>query len=214
MFTGIITHIGTVARIEKKGDWVIAITARGFTRDAAIGASISCSGTCLTVIKKTADSFTVQASSETLARTNLGGWKEGTQINLERALKVGDELGGHFVSGHVDGLARIEEMMSSKDSQVIRLSCHSRESGRGKAKKDPRLDGADHVSLLRFIAPKGSVTLDGVSLTVNEVKGDGFSVNVIPHTLKATTLGERKRGDLLNLEIDLVARYLARLSAN
>jgi riboflavin synthase len=219
MFTGIITHIGTIGRIRKTGDWAVTVEAKGFTRGAGVGASVSCSGVCLTIIKKGADYFTVQASAETLARTTLGQWKEGARINLERALKVGDELGGHFVSGHVDGLAVIEKIGKSRESKVMWLSCHSRESGNPSEKiisrqtallLDPRLRG-DDGSLIRFIASKGAVTLDGVSLTVNEVKDGLFSVNIIPHTLKKTTLGERRQGDRLNLEIDLIARYLARL---
>jgi riboflavin synthase len=191
MFTGIITHTGTVESIKKTGDWVFTIaTPAGFLRGVALGASIACNGACLTVIKKTAKSFTVQVSGETLARTTLGNWKTGTHINLERALRVGDELGGHFVSGHVDGLATLNESKKAGDSM--------------------RLTFISPQSLSRFIATKGSVTLDGVSLTVNEVKGDHFMVNLIPHTLKETTLGERKKGDFLNLEIDLIARYLAR----
>jgi riboflavin synthase len=190
MFTGIITHIGSVAEIEKKGDWRIRIAVRGLTRGIALGASVACSGACLTVIDKDAGSFLVQASAETLSRTTLGNWKKGTRINLERALKVGDELGGHFVSGHVDGQAKADEVKRVGESRILVLSCQA--------------------ALSRFIAPKGSVTLDGVSLTVNEVKGNRFTVNIIPHTLVHTTLGERRAGDILNLEIDLIARYLAR----
>jgi riboflavin synthase len=193
MFTGIITHIGIVKNIEKTGDWVFSIDVpSGFTRGVALGASIACSGTCLTVIKKNAAGFAVQVSQETLARTTLGDWKKGTRINLERALKVGDELGGHFVSGHVDGLALLEECRNAGDSARLTF-------------KAPK-------KLSHFIAPKGSVTLDGVSLTINEAKGDRFVVNIIPHTLEHTTLGARRPGDTLNLEIDLIARYLARLN--
>ncbi len=192
MFTGIITHIGTIQSVRKTGDWIVTIAAPGFTRGVVVGASIACSGVCLTVIKKDAKSFTVQVSGETLKRTTLGEWKKGACINLERALKVGDELGGHFVSGHVDGLATLISRKPVGDSAKLTF-------------KAP-------AALSPFIAAKGSVTLDGASLTVNEVRGDMFAVNIIPHTLKQTTLGVRKVGDSVNLEIDLIARYLARLN--
>lgn len=191
MFTGIITHTGTVKHIQKSGDWIFTIAAQDFTQGLAIGASVAHNGACLTVISKDADSFTVQVSQETLDRTTLGGWQEGQKINLERALKVGDELGGHFVSGHVDGLAKLVSKETAGDS--FRLIF-----------KVPQ-------PLSLFIAEKGSVTLDGVSLTVNTVAENTFSVNIIPHTLSATTLGTCKAGDRLNLEIDIIARYLARL---
>lgn len=191
MFTGIITHIGTVKHIEKSGDWIFTIAVPGFTQGLAIGASVAHNGACLTVLSKDAGSFTVQASQETLNRTTLGSWKVGTHINLERALKVGDELGGHFVSGHVDGIAELVERKPEGDSF--------------------RLTFAAPASLSSFIAEKGSVTLDGISLTVNSVAGNQFSVNIIPHTLSATTLGACQTGDRLNLEIDIIARYLARL---
>jgi riboflavin synthase len=186
MFTGIIMHRGEIRHIQKSGDWQFVIAVESFTGDLAMGASVACSGTCLTVTEKTKDSFTVQVSAETLARTTLGHWSEGTNINLERALKVGDELGGHFVSGHVDGLAEIVNKTASGDSWRLTL-------------RAPAV-------LSKFIAQKGSVTLDGVSLTVNEVQGNDFTVNIIPHTLTHTTLGQRKTGDTLNLEIDLIAR--------
>ncbi len=191
MFTGIITHIGTIRTIEKSGDWRITIEIPDFTSNLEIGASVSCSGTCLTVITKDMDSFTVQVSGETLAKTSLGNWQSGTKINLERALKVGDELGGHFVSGHVDGLAKLIARESAGDSSKLAFETPD--------------------TLSRFIAQKGSVTLDGVSLTVNDVANNTFSVNIIPHTLSATTLGSCRTGDSLNLEIDIIARYLARL---
>jgi riboflavin synthase len=190
MFTGIITHKGTLKRIEKSGDWRIVIAADNFTKNMAIGASVSCSGVCLTVIEKTAQDFTVQVSDETLFCTTLKTWQEGVQINLERALKVGDEFGGHFVSGHVDGLAILKGKEQIGDSWKIDFS-HPKE-------------------LSRFIAAKGSIVLDGVSLTVNQVSAAQFSVNIIPHTLIATTLGERKIGEAVNLEIDIIARYIER----
>lgn len=191
MFTGIITHIGKVTHIDKAGDWKLRIAVPDFTKDIAMGASIACSGVCLTVIAKDTDSFTVQVSAETRACTTLGGWLVSTQINLERALRVGDELGGHFVSGHVDGLAELKKCDPSGDSIKLIL--------------------AAPLTLSGFIAPKGSVTLDGVSLTVNEVTGSDFTVNIIPHTFTHTTLGMFKAGDKVNLEIDVIARYLARL---
>ena len=191
MFTGIISHIGSVESITQSGDWMFVVRVPDFTGSMLIGASVACSGACLTVTRKTAESFTVQVSAETLSKTTLGGWKKGTRLNLERALKVGDELGGHFVSGHVDGLATVESVKDAGESKEFWF-----------AAPEP---------LSRFIAPKGSVTLDGVSLTVNQVVGDGFSVNIIPHTRAHTTLGERKVTDRVNLEIDLIARYLERL---
>jgi len=191
MFTGIITHTGTVSRVEKKGDWRCTIASDGFARDAAIGASISHSGACLTVIHKTANDFTVQVSKETLAHTTLASWKKGTKINLERALKVGDELGGHFVTGHVDAVASLKKKKRSQDSWKLTFTTPKR--------------------LGRYIAKKGSVTIDGVSLTVNEVSGKHFSVNIIPHTWKITTLGSLEVGDNVNLEIDLIARTLMHL---
>jgi len=191
MFTGIITHIGTVSRIKKSGDWKFTIDIADFTHDLAIGASVSHNGVCLTVITKDKNSFTVQVSAETLSCTSLGTLKEGSRINLERALKVGDELGGHFVSGHVDGLATLKTKEQDADSFILCLSAP--------------------VPLSRFIAEKGSVTLDGISLTVNKVAGNDFWVNIIPHTMEQTTLGERKVGDTLNIEVDIIARYLAKL---
>lgn len=190
MFTGIITHTGNVKATQKTGDWKFTIAADDFTRDLAMGASIACSGVCLTAIAWDAGSFTVQVSKETLDCTTLGNWQVDTRINLERALKVGDELGGHFVSGHVDGLATLVSITPSKESQEWLL----------EVPKD----------LSPFIAAKGSVTLDGVSLTVNKVTGNRFSINLIPHTQNNTSFSDRKAGDRLNLEIDLIARYLAR----
>ena len=190
MFTGIITHIGKVQSILKQGDWIFTIHVPGFAQDAAIGASISHGGACLTIIRKSPDGYNVQVSAETLSKTTLGSWSEGTKVNLERALKVGDELGGHLVTGHVDGLARLVSHQPAGESWKLTFE--------------------SPVELSRFIAAKGSVTLDGVSLTVNEAKGHSFSVNIIPHTLGATTLGQLKAGDSVNLEIDIIARYLAR----
>ena len=195
MFTGIVTDVGKVKRIEKRGDTHIVIATQYDVGAIDIGASIACSGVCLTVTDKGSGSdrwFAVSASGETLAKTTIGKWKEGQTVNLERPLKLGDELGGHIVAGHVDGVAEVTGIASEGESKRLLFA----------APKD----------LLRFIAPKGSVALDGVSLTVNEVKRDGFGVNIIPHTLKVTTFGSAKKGSKLNLEVDLLARYVARLA--
>lgn len=192
MFTGIVTDLGQVRAINKKsGDTRIELATRYRTADVAIGASICCSGACLTVIDKGPDWFAVQASAETLARTTLGAWREGTPVNLERALRAGDELGGHLVTGHVDGVGTV--LRRAAEGESLRLVFQA------------------PAELARFIAPKGSITVDGVSLTVNEVEGASFGVNVIPHTQQVTTLGSLKPGDRVNLEIDLIARYVARL---
>jgi riboflavin synthase len=192
MFTGIISSIGTVVAADGG-----RFTVRSdYTADTiALGASICHDGVCLTVTSVQPDGagsrFTVDVSNETLSLTTLGGWTAGRAINLERALKAGDELGGHIVSGHVDGIARIADIRADGDSQ--RLTFEAPES------------------LAPFIAPKGSVALDGTSLTVNEVAGARFGVNLIPHTLTVTTWGRKKPGDLVNIEIDPLARYVARL---
>ncbi|MDB5370029.1 MAG: Riboflavin synthase, alpha subunit [Roseomonas sp.] len=195
MFTGIITAIGTVAAIEPIGagqDMRLAIdTPEGWLSGAEIGASIACSGCCLTVVTLESNRFSVDVSAESLSRTTLGGWRPGSRINLERALKMGDEMGGHVVSGHVDGLA---EVLSETPEN-------------GSTRWLFQLPG----SLARFVAPKGSITVDGVSLTVNEVEGASFGVNVIPHTTSVTTLGELAAGRRVNIEIDMLARYVARL---
>lgn len=194
MFTGIITDVGTVKKIEPKGDTRIEIETRYPTNDIDLGASIACSGPCLTVVAKGEGWFAVEASAETMSRTSLGKWKVGTRINLERALCVGDELGGHIVSGHVDGQARILDMRPEGDS--VRFVFEA------------------PADLKAFIAEKGSVSLDGVSLTVNEVEDARFGVNIISHTRAHTTFGERAAGDLVNLEIDTLARYVGRLMEN
>ena len=191
MFTGIITDIGAIVEIEKRGDTRARIATGYDTAGIDIGASIACDGTCLTVIALGAGWFDVEISAETVSKTNLGGWAEGTRINLERALKVGDELGGHIVSGHVDGLAEITAMADEGDST--------------------RFTFRAPPELARYIAPKGSVALNGTSLTVNEVKGESFGVNIIPHTKEMTTWGAARVGDKVNLEIDTLARYVARL---
>ena len=193
MFTGIITDLGRVRAVEDRGDSRFVFETGYDTTAIEIGASISCSGACLTVVEKGAGWFAVDASAETLAKTTLGGWTAGTPVNFERALKIGDELGGHLVSGHVDGTARVVERRTEGESTRFTFD----------APED----------LARYISPKGSVTLDGVSLTVNEVEGRRFGVNIIPHTAAVTTLGQRQPGDHVNLEIDLLARYLERLIA-
>jgi len=195
MFTGIVTDVGTVRQVEKRGDTHIVIATNYDVRDIDIGASVACSGICLTVADKGANGgqwFAVTASAETVSKTTIGAWKKGHQLNLERPLKLGDELGGHIVVGHVDGLAEIVGVKHEGESRRMIFS----------APKD----------LMRFIAPKGSIALDGVSLTVNEVERGRFGVNLIPHTLKVTTFGGAKKGAKVNLEVDLMARYVARLA--
>ena len=204
MFTGIITEIGRVAAAaERDGLRRIRVESAFDPAGIAVGASIACSGPCLTAVavggRAGASWFEVEAAAETLARTTVVQWQVGTRINLERALKIGDELGGHLVTGHIDGTAEIvarEEVTAG--------------AGAGGATARFRLSAPRSVA--RLIAEKGSVALDGISLTVNEVAGETFSVLVIPHTLAATTLGERRAGERLNLEVDLMARYAARLA--
>ncbi len=190
MFTGIITDIGRVRRVSGSGDVRFDIATRFDMTTVAVGASIACNGICLTVIETGSDWFAVQASEETSSMTTARTWREGTSLNLERALKLGDELGGHIVSGHVDGIARITDIRPENDS--LRYTFEA------------------PAGLARFIAPKGSVALDGVSLTINEVDGARFGVNIIPHTQKETIFGERRAGDPVNMEIDMLARYVAR----
>ena len=198
MFTGIITDIGTVQHVEKRGDLKARIATAYPARGIDIGASIACDGVCLTVIALgEADGkswFDVEISAETVSKTSIGqsGWPVGTRINLERALKVGDELGGHIVSGHVDGIAEVVAVEDEGDSTRVKF----------RAPDD----------LARFIATKGSVALNGTSLTVNEVEGCVFGVNFIPHTKTYTTWGDVATGDAVNLEIDTLARYVARLA--
>jgi riboflavin synthase len=191
MFTGIITDLGRVKRL-RRGDLVDLTIATAFdTAAIPIGASIACSGACLTVVAAAPGEFSVQASAETLACTTIGSWEEGTPVNLEQSLRVGDELGGHLVSGHVDGIARIIERRPEAESMRFVFEVPE--------------------ELERFVAPKGSVALDGVSLTVNEVSGSRFGVNVIPHTLACTNFGMAVSGQQMNFEIDVIARYVARL---
>ncbi|HHY03557.1 MAG TPA: riboflavin synthase [Paracoccus sp.] len=194
MFTGIITDIGTVTQSEMRGDLRARIACSYDMQRVDMGASIACDGVCLTVVAKGEGWFDVDISAETMAKTNIGtgGWPVGRRINLERALRLGDELGGHIVSGHVDGVARVVEARPEGDS--LRLTFEA------------------PPELARFIAPKGSVALNGTSLTVNEVQGNRFGVNLIPHTREVTNWGEVAEGDVVNLEIDTLARYVARLA--
>jgi riboflavin synthase len=196
MFTGIITALGTIRAIKAIGNGsdmeIVIVPSWSDTELIPLGASIACSGCCLTVIQVSDCSFTVNASAETLACTTLGLWTVGSQVNLERALKIGDELGGHMVSGHADGLG---EALSNKPEN-------------GSTRWQFRVPNP----LAHFIAVKGSIAVDGVSLTVNDVKGDTFGVNVIPYTSAVTGFGSMKRGDKVNIEIDMVARYVARLT--
>ena len=194
MFTGIVTDMGEVLSLEQAGDLTVRIATSYDIDTIDIGASIACDGVCLTVVALGSDPrnwFEVQVSAESVSKTNLDTWSVGHSVNLERALKVGDELGGHIVSGHVDGVATLVTLRDEGDS--TRMTFEAPEA------------------LARFIAPKGSVALNGTSLTVNEVHGARFGVNIIPHTKTVTTWGRAKEGDRINLEIDTLARYVARL---
>ncbi|MBD20886.1 MAG: riboflavin synthase [Rhodospirillaceae bacterium] len=191
MFTGIITDVGEVRKLERKGDMRVEINTRYITSEIDLGASISCSGVCLTVIEKGESWFAVEASAETFERTTIGEWEVGTKINTERALKLGEELGGHIVSGHVDGVAKITSTKVEGDSKRFEF----------EVPEDLKL----------FISEKGSVALDGVSLTVNNVSGSIFGVNIISHTQNHTTFSEKLLNDKVNLEIDMLARYVSRL---
>jgi riboflavin synthase len=199
MFTGIVTDVGTVRSAEQRGDLRLVI-GTGYDLDSVeLGASISCSGVCLTVVDKGDDWFAVDVSAETVSKTAADRWREGARLNLERALRLGDELGGHIVTGHVDAVATIVGTCAEGDSTRIGITVPS--------------------ELAPMIAPKGSVTLDGVSLTVNEVRDaeDGsthFAVNIIPHTAQHTTLGKLEAGQQLNVEVDVLARYIDRMLAS
>ncbi|MFK7881377.1 riboflavin synthase [Roseobacter sp.] len=194
MFTGIITDIGTIISVVQEGDLRVRIQTSYNTAGIDMGASIASDGVCLTVVDLGTDWYEVQISAETVDKTNIGRnkWSVGKRVNLERALRVGDELGGHIVSGHVDGVAEVTDVVDEGDSTRVTL----------RAPND----------LARFIAPKGSVALNGTSLTVNDVDGPEFGINFIPHTKVATTWGDVAVGDLVNLEIDTLARYVARLA--
>jgi riboflavin synthase len=197
MFTGIVTDVGTVRSAEQRGDLRLVIGTSYDMDTVDLGASIACSGVCLTVVDKGDDWFAVDVSGETISKTAGDHWREGARLNLERALRLGDELGGHIVTGHVDAVAEVVEARTDGDSTRLGL-------------RVPK-------ELAPMIAPKGSITLDGVSLTVNEVRDSGgatdFAVNIIPHTARHTTLGELGAGQQLNVEIDVLARYLDRMIA-
>ncbi|GFE63510.1 riboflavin synthase [Litoreibacter roseus] len=195
MFTGIITDVGTLKALDQRGDLRARIGCRYDPAGIDLGASIACDGVCLTVVDKGQDDtpwFDVDISGETVSKTNIANWAVGRGVNLERALRVGDELGGHIVSGHVDGVAHVTNVAEDGDSTRVTFEAPG--------------------ALARFIAPKGSVALNGTSLTVNEVDGASFGINFIPHTKTSTTWGTVKAGDRINLEIDTLARYVARLN--
>lgn len=191
MFTGIVTGIGRVVAVERAGDTTFVIETDYDPAGIDIGASIAHSGVCLTVVSRNGPRHTIQASGETLSKTTLGSWQVGTEVNLERSLRLGDELGGHLVFGHVDAVAQVVDRQPEGDS--IRFLFEAPEA------------------LASYFAPKGSVSLDGVSLTVNEVAGARFGVNIIPHTLQCTTFRTLNPGDPVNLEVDMLARYVARM---
>jgi riboflavin synthase len=195
MFSGIVSDVGQVRHIEKRGDTHIVIATQYDVSAIGIGASIACAGVCMTVVDRGGAKdrwFAVSASGETLSKTTIAGWSVGDAVNLERPLRVGDELGGHIVTGHVDATADI--LSAGAEGESMRM-----------------IFGAPR-ELARFIAPKGSIALDGVSLTVNDVVGARFGVNLIPHTLKVTTFGRARAGSRVNVEIDVLARYVARLA--
>ncbi len=191
MFTGIIKDVGELVAIGQQADPVLTIATGLQLSDMTIGASVACNGVCLTAIAVQHNQFQVQVSAETRARTTLGAWREGERVNLERSLRAGDEMGGHIVSGHIDGTATVSERHAEGDSW--------------------RFQFIVPTALRRYLAPKGSVAVNGVSLTVNEVRADDFGVNIIPHTLGATNFGFLQVGMSVNLEVDLLARYLDRL---
>jgi riboflavin synthase len=198
MFTGIVTDVGEVVSAEQRGDLRVRVRTGYDLSTVELGASIACSGVCLTVVDKGDDWFAVDVSAETVSCTAPGLWREGAQLNLERPLRMGDEIGGHIVTGHVDGLGEVVSVSREGDSKRIGI----------------RVDS----TLAPAIAPKGSIALDGVSLTVNDVRdaadGTHFSVNVIPHTAQQTTLGELEADRQLNVEIDVLARYIDRMLAS
>lgn len=194
MFTGIITHIGTIADLTQEGDFTLAIACDLPSEKLALGASIACDGICLTVVESGEGWFKVNASHHTANLTTLGTWKRGTRVNLEAALCLGDALGGHLVSGHVDGVATVLRITPKQDSHEIELEAPA--------------------PLAKYIATKGSVTLDGVSLTVNSVAENRFTVNIIPHTWTNTSINDWREGTKVNLEIDMLARYVERMMSH
>ncbi len=196
MFTGIITDIGTITKVEQRADMRLTIQCGYDMAGVDMGASIACSGCCLTVVDKGAEWFAIDISGESISKTADGLWAEGSRLNLERALKIGDELGGHIVTGHVDGVGYVNDVSEVGGSHRVTIAVPN--------------------AIAPYVAPKGSITVNGVSLTVNDVvdQPDGtahFSINIIPHTWTVTTLGMLQTGDAVNLEIDVLARYLARM---
>ncbi|GAB5482745.1 MAG: riboflavin synthase [Parasphingorhabdus sp.] len=196
MFTGIVSDIGTITKVEERGDLRLVISCHYDMSSVDIGASIACSGACLTVVDKGADWFAVDISAESISKTAKSMWSQGSKLNLERALKVGDELGGHIVTGHVDAVGDIVSVETEGDSHPVRIHAPA--------------------DIAPYLAPKGSITVDGISLTVNTVddQQDGstiFGLNIIPHTAGVTTFADLKAGDQVNLEIDILARYLSRM---
>ncbi|MEP2101062.1 MAG: riboflavin synthase [Parasphingorhabdus sp.] len=196
MFTGIVSDIGTITKLEERGDLRLVISCHYDMSSVDIGASIACSGACLTVVDKGSDWFAVDISAESISKTAKSMWAEGSKLNLERALKVGDELGGHIVTGHVDAVGDVVSVETEGDSHPIRIHAPA--------------------EIAAYLAPKGSITVDGISLTVNIVddQSDGstvFGLNIIPHTASVTTFANLKAGDQVNLEIDILARYLSRM---
>ena len=194
MFTGIITDVGEIIELEKRGDLRARIKTNYDAKGIAFGASIACDGICLTAVDFGDNWFDVEISAETVSKTIIGSglWEINYKVNLERSLKVGDELGGHIVSGHIDGIATVSSIVDEGDSTRFTFEAP--------------------MELARFIAPKGSVALNGTSLTVNEVKDNAFGINLVPHTKKVTSWNKTQLGDPINLEIDTLARYVARLA--
>lgn len=193
MFTGIVTDLGEIRRVVRQPEKETRFEIKTAYDPAsiAIGASIAHNGVCLTIVDTGSDWYAVEVSAESISKTTMGQWAEGGRVNLERAMKVGDELGGHIVSGHVDGVATVVAITDENESKRFVFEAPE--------------------NLAKFVAPKGSVALDGVSLTVNEVDGRRFGINVIPHTQSVTTFGRLRQGDRVNMEIDMLARYVARL---
>jgi riboflavin synthase len=191
MFTGIITDVGRIVAAEQRGDLRLRVACGYDMASVDLGASIACSGVCLTVVDKGEDWFSLDLSAETVGRTASGLWQEGSRLNLERAMRLGDELGGHIVTGHVDGVGEVVSAEPSGDSSIVTIEA-------------PR-------DLAPYIAPKGSIAVEGVSLTVNDVSDNRFSLNIIPHTAAQTTLSDLAPGRRLNLEIDILARYIGRM---
>ena len=192
MFTGIITDIGKIKKISKNKDLKVSIQTKFKQDDLVIGSSIACSGPCLTIVESEDNSFSVEVSNETISKTNISQWKSGHLINLEKGLKVGDEIGGHFVTGHIDGVIRLIDRKIDSGSIILTFE--------------------QNKDLIRFIPPKGSVSIDGVSLTINKSLENEFTVNIIDHTQKNTTLGELDIGQLVNIEVDMFARYINQLN--